>query len=176
MNKNRVFSVERALFALFVGLSFSACQVEIKPHPVLDEIVEVLDEKLSAGSEEIASGSGAEEVTPPVAFTVFKLDEFEVNLRGARGHSMRRLRMTLSLEVQAALVETLHARNDELRAAVLLIASDYSYTELEGMEGKSRLRDDVHVRLNRVLAPNLVERVYFTEFMVDWPLDEGMRQ
>ena len=127
-----------------------------------------VNEQLGAGSEEEpaaeeASGSVAAEVTPPVALTVFDLGECVVNLRGGG----RVLRVTIGIEVEAALADTLHTRNDELRDAVLLLASDYSYTELEGMEGKLRLRADLHARLNGVLAPNRVERVYFTQFVVE---------
>ena len=35
----------------------------------------------------------------------------------------------------------------------LLLASDYSYTELEGIDGKFRLKDDIHARVNAVLEP-----------------------
>ena len=76
------------------------------------------------------------------------------------------LSVGIRLEIDAALADTMHVRKDGIRDAVLLLASDYSYTELEGMDGKLRLRDDVHAGINRVLAPDRVERVYFTQFLV----------
>jgi flagellar FliL protein len=155
---------------LFFGLSLwslSACQVEISPHPILGEIVGDLTDQSGAGSEEEASGPVPAEGTPPVALTVYDLGEFKVNLRGSLDKSGARvLSVGIRLEIDAALADTMHVRKDGIRDAVLLLASDYSYTELEGMDGKLRLRDDVHAGINRVLAPDRVERVYFTQFLV----------
>jgi flagellar FliL protein len=53
-----------------------------------------------------------------------------------------------------------------MRDSILLLASDYSYTELEGIDGKYRLKDDIHTRVNAVLEPIKISRVYFTEFVV----------
>ena len=54
----------------------------------------------------------------------------------------------------------------ELRDYILLLASDYSYTDLEGIDGKMRLKDEIHIRVNSVLEPDEAKRVFFTEFVV----------
>jgi flagellar FliL protein len=54
----------------------------------------------------------------------------------------------------------------QLRDAIIVLASDYTYLELDGLEGKMRLKDEVLKRSNAVLAPEKVERVYFTNFVI----------
>ena len=95
---------------------------------------------------------------------VVSLDEFAVNLRESGGG--RVLQMTVQVESTPLLEDKIVDRKAQIRDAILLLASDYSYSELEGMEGKMRLRDEVLVRINGVLSPDRVERVYFTQFLV----------
>ena len=53
-----------------------------------------------------------------------------------------------------------------LRDSIITLASDYTYAELEGLEGKTRLRDELLGRLNSLLDGARIERVYFTQFVV----------
>ena len=62
--------------------------------------------------------------------------------------------------------ETATKKISEVRDSVLLLASDYSYTELEGIDGKIRLKDDIHARVNSILEPIPVRKVFFTEFVI----------
>ena len=101
---------------------------------------------------------------PEATLSVVSLDEFAVNLRESGGG--RVLQMTVQVEATPLLESSITDKKAQIRDAILLLASDYSYTELEGMEGKMRLRDEVLVRINGVLAPDRVERVYFTSFLV----------
>ena len=126
--------------------------------------------KLMGGEEE--EGAATTRASTPTAsadplaatLVVVSLDEFAVNLRESGGG--RVLQMTVQVEATPTLEATILGRKAQIRDAVLLLASDYSYTELEGMEGKMRLRDEVLVRINGVLAPDRVECVYFTQFLV----------
>ena len=74
--------------------------------------------------------------------------------------------MEIQVESEAESVEKIEERMPQLRDSVILLASDYSYDELEGIDGKFRLKDDIHARVNAVLEPIQVQRVYFTEFVV----------
>ena len=76
------------------------------------------------------------------------------------------LQMEIQVESDAESVEKINERMPQLRDSVILLASDYSYDELEGIDGKFRLKDDIHARVNAVLEPIEVQRVYFTEFVV----------
>jgi flagellar FliL protein len=125
--------------------------------------------KLTGDGEDEATTAARAASTPTAAgpaatLVVVSLEEFAVNLRESGGG--RVLQMTVQVEATPILEATILGRKAQIRDAVLLLASDYSYTELEGMEGKMRLRDEVLVRINGVLTPDRVERVYFTQFLV----------
>lgn len=100
---------------------------------------------------------------------VVSLGSFPVNLRGAGGG--RVLRIEVQAQVAAAGAPHLEDKGDYRAAAqdaILMLASDYTYAELEGIEGKTRLRDELLGRLNSVVAPAdvRIERIYFTQFVV----------
>ncbi len=96
--------------------------------------------------------------------TILSLGELHVNLRGSGGG--RLLRVEVQIEGSANAVAKAEARQSQLRDAILTVASDYSWAELEGSNGKMRLHDDFLVRINGILRPDRVERVYFTQFVV----------
>ena len=95
---------------------------------------------------------------------VYDLGRFSVNLRGAGGG--RVLRMNVQIEVHEQDMGILEERHPQLRDGVLTLASDYTYSDLEGLEGKTRLRDELLGRLNSLLGDIRIERIYFTEFVV----------
>jgi flagellar FliL protein len=92
------------------------------------------------------------------------LGKFTVNLRDSAGG--RVLQMEIQVESEMGTAETIEKRMPQLRDSVILLSSDYSYSELEGIDGKLRLRDEIHARINAVMDPAQVSRVYFTAFVV----------
>jgi len=117
-----------------------------------------------AAAEKKAEGAEEEEGTAKVSTSMTNLGNFTVNLRSSAGG--RVLQMDIQVESDAESVEKINERMPQLRDSVILLASDYSYDELEGIDGKFRLKDDIHARVNAVLEPIQVQRVYFTEFVV----------
>ena len=107
-----------------------------------------------------ADGDG----TPDEATTIADLGEFTVNLRNTAGG--RVLQMKISLEIGVSTVEAVTAHQSQLRDAVLMLASDYTVPELDGMDNRMAFRDEVHTRLNGVLQSKAIQRVYFTDFIV----------
>ncbi len=95
---------------------------------------------------------------------IHSLDAFTVNLRGTGGG--RVLRMEVQIEVDDDQVEEVKENTPLLRDAVLTLASDYTYADLEGLDGKMRFRDELMARLNGALSDPSVRRVYFTQFVV----------
>lgn len=95
---------------------------------------------------------------------VIGLGSFIVNLRGTGGG--RVLRTEIQVEVPATKSGTVEERKAQLRDAVLVLISDYTYAELEGVDGKTRLRDELQARLTSLLGAPVIERLYFTEFVV----------
>ncbi len=96
--------------------------------------------------------------------TILSLGDMNINLRGGGGG--RLLRIEVQVEGSADAVAKCEARQSQLRDAILTVASDYSWAELEGSAGKMRLHDEFLVRINGILRPERVERVYFTQFVV----------
>jgi len=125
---------------------------------------------LTADSDPAAAEAAAakaaeeyEEGSRSVDTSMTNLGNYTVNLRDSSG---RVLAMKIEVESDAASSVRGEERMAQLRDSIILLSSDYSYTELEGIDGKFRLKDDIHARINAVLEPTQVRRVYFTEFVV----------
>jgi len=115
--------------------------------------------------EEVLEGEEAQPVAAKATRQVHNLDKFTVNLRGTGGG--RVLRLEVQVEVDEEDLPTVEEKAPVLRDAVLTLASDYTYADLEGIDGKMRLRDELLARLNTSLEDAAsVRRVYFTEFVV----------
>ena len=95
---------------------------------------------------------------------LFNLGLFTINLRGTGGG--RVLRMEVQVETDASLVGTLEERKPEFRHAIITMVSDYSYSDLEGLDGKTRLADELLTRLNRLMDSGRINRLYFVQFVV----------
>ncbi|WP_028574028.1 flagellar basal body-associated FliL family protein [Desulfonatronovibrio hydrogenovorans] len=96
---------------------------------------------------------------------VVPLDPFVVNLADPLGR--RYLRTTLQVDVidrrAARDVENHMAR---VRDAILLLLSSKAYSDLDTMEKKIQLRNEIVERLNQIIGPGRVVKVYFSEFVV----------
>lgn len=104
-------------------------------------------------------------ITLPSNRAVVNLGTFTVNLRGSGGG--RVLRTEVQLEVSARDSATVEGYQPVLRDAVITLASDFTYADIEGLDGKTHLRDELLGRLNTVLdGKPSIDRVYFTEFVV----------
>ncbi|HHO50137.1 MAG TPA: flagellar basal body-associated FliL family protein [Deltaproteobacteria bacterium] len=114
--------------------------------------------------DEVAEEGEGEEGEEVAERAVHSLDSFTVNLRGTGGG--RVLRMVVQVEVESDQVALVEEQTPLLRDAVLTLASDYTYADLEGLDGKMRFRDELMSRLNGALATPSVRRVYFTQFVV----------
>ena len=117
------------------------------------------------GGGEHGGGEGAEGgAAEPKRSAIVNLGVFTVNLRGSGGG--RVLRMEMQLDAGEASSAAIEERIPQLRDAVITAVSDYTWTELEGVDGKTRLRDELLSRLNGTIAPTTVKRLYFTQFVV----------
>jgi len=156
------------------GGSSEAATVGAAEAPAKSEAPEGAEPAATAGSE---SGEKSEaEIEKSVDNTkglgfaapseenMVSLGTFTVNLRGAGGG--RVLRMSLYLQSKPGQADALSSAQAQLRDAALTLASDYTYDEIEGIEGKTRLREELLVRMNAVLGQAMIDRLYFTEFVV----------
>jgi len=113
-----------------------------------------------------ASGCSAH-VTPSPSVSsaaVSSPGPFSVPLRDSDG--ARVLHMEVQIESTPLVEEKIAAHQAQIRAVILKRAGAYSYEELQDVDGKMRLRDDVQRALNELLAPDRVLRISFTSFGV----------
>ena len=82
---------------------------------------------------------------------ITNLKTFVVNLRSSGGG--RVLRMEVQLESSKDAAPALELGTPKLRDTILTAVSDYTFAELEGTDGKTRLRDELLTRINGTIAP-----------------------
>jgi flagellar protein FliL len=96
---------------------------------------------------------------------MFKLAPFVVNLNEPRGN--RYLKTTIQLEMDSeALLAELERRSAQLQDVILSLLTSKSSKELQALEGKFRLREELLSRINALLVNGVVTRIYFTEFVI----------
>ena len=96
---------------------------------------------------------------------IYNMDAFIVNL--ADQGRPRYLKIRMSIESQEMKVnEEYEKRLPQLRDTILTVLSSKSYGEISDSEGKKKLREEIIVKLNRLLRGFQVKTVYFTEFMI----------
>ena len=98
---------------------------------------------------------------------VYPLKSFIVNLADKKGVGKRYLKITMVVEVggeeQRALVNN---KVPQLRDTVLLMLSSRTIAEITTLEAKLELKQLLLARMNRAVGKNVIQRVYFTEFVV----------
>ena len=98
---------------------------------------------------------------------VFPLESFIVNLADKAGLGKRYLKVTLALEVRdEEKKKIVEGYTVELRDTILLLLSSQSFGEISTMEGKLELKQALLSRINHALGGGVVQRLYFTEFVV----------
>jgi flagellar FliL protein len=118
----------------------------------------------SEGGEPAAEGAAAKPKANPADPVVTNIGAFTVNLRGGGGG--RVLRIEVQVETSGASAPSVAARSAAIRDSVITAVSDYTWSDLEGTDGKVRLRDELLSRVNALVAPTVVEHMYFTQFVV----------
>ena len=103
---------------------------------------------------------------------VYDLGRFRINLRGGGGQRMLHIEVAVEMERKytnadtgkSEEVATLEPRvKAQLRDAVITLASDYTYGDLEGSDGKRRFRDELLVRLLKLVPDQKVCVLYESE-------------
>ena len=96
--------------------------------------------------------------------TVTNLGPFTINLRGSGGG--RVLRLEVQIDHDEAAADQVQVLAPRLRDSIITAVSDYTWSELEGTDGKTRLKDELLTRLNGITDPVRVNAVYLTQFVV----------
>jgi flagellar basal body-associated protein FliL len=116
------------------------------------------------GGVNTASTAAAAASASPTDPVITNIGTFTVNLRGSGGG--RVLRIEVQVESKGQHAPLVAAKAAPMRDSIITAVSDYTWSELEGTDGKVRLRDELLSRVNGIAAPAVVERMYFTQFVV----------
>ena len=96
---------------------------------------------------------------------MFPLEPFIVNLAGSGGS--RLLKVNVSLKMSAPEVHLELRKNIlKLTDSILFLLSSKSFEDVSSIQGKSKLDDEIMVRVNKFLTVGHVKGVYFTEFII----------
>lgn len=120
----------------------------------------------AAGTEAVATEEGAEgEEEPDTIGPMYSLDSFVVNLAEAGGN--RYLRVTMELELADEMLRNeLDQRLPQVRNAMLMTLPSKTPDEINTVDGKLALRDQLIDEINSFLTTGEVTNIYFTEFVI----------
>ncbi|MBF0621695.1 MAG: flagellar basal body-associated FliL family protein [Magnetococcales bacterium] len=119
----------------------------------------------SIAEAEIVDPEGAKEDPSEMVGEIYKLDPFVVNLNEPRGN--RYLKTTIQLELDTPeLRPELERRQPQIQDMILALLASKTTKDLQALEGKFRLREELLSRINTALVHGNVKRVYFTEFVI----------
>ena len=97
---------------------------------------------------------------------MYKLDPFVVNLSEPKGSRYLKTTIQLEMEDKPDLNAELERRSAQMRDVILALLTSKSSHDLQALEGKFRLREELLSRINALLVNGTVIRVYFTEFVI----------
>ena len=128
--------------------------------PVITE--DQLAAERAKGQEDLASQAG------PLIYT---MDKFTVNLDGdpMRGDPKRSILIEVNLEMlnKDGFEEVIDVDNRaKARDKIVSILNAKTFSEIESIQGKLFLKDQIAWQLNQILEKGVVKEVYFSQFVV----------
>jgi len=96
---------------------------------------------------------------------IFQLEPFVVNIYD--GQELRYLKVKIELDMVAPTVKPeIEARLAPIRDAVLVLLSAKTLQEIQDVQGKNALKEEILTAINRHIPPGKLAKVYFTDFVV----------
>jgi flagellar FliL protein len=122
---------------------------------------------MAGDPEEVQEAQTSRKIEESNVAILCPLESFIVNLLDKAGLGKRYLKVTMELEVNSeqdkGLVEKSTAK---LRDTILLLLSGLSFSDINTIEGKVELKKWLLTRINQILGEGTVEKIYFSEFVV----------
>lgn len=110
------------------------------------------------------AGGGHGGAAPGVS-SVFTLDPFIVNIYD--GQELRYLKVKIEMEMaNPAFKPELEARLAAIRDAILVVLTTKTLQEVQDVQGKNQLREEILIAVSKIVAQGKVSRIYFTDFVV----------
>lgn len=123
--------------------------------------------QMNTASTEVTAeeeGEEGEEAADTIG-PMYSLDSFVVNL--AEAGSNRYLRVTMELELDNEILKTeLEQRLPQVRNAMLMILPTKNTADINTVDGKLSMRDQLIDEINTFLTTGEVTNIYFTEFVI----------
>lgn len=110
-------------------------------------------------------GGGKEGGAAAGTSNVFALEPFIVNIYD--GQELRYLKVKVELEmVNASVKGELEARLAAIRDAILVLVSTKTLHDIQDVQGKNQMKDEIMGAINRIIPPGKIAKIYFTDFVV----------
>ena len=96
---------------------------------------------------------------------IFPLDPFIVNIYD--GQELRYLKVKIELEmVSPAIKAEIDGRLAAIRDSLLILLSAKTLQDIQDVQGKNTLKDEILTAINKSIPPGKIAKVYFTDFVV----------
>jgi flagellar FliL protein len=96
---------------------------------------------------------------------IFPLEPFIVNIYD--GQELRYLKVKVELEmVSPAIKAEIEGRMAPIRDSVLILLSAKTLQDIQDVQGKNTLKDEILAAINKNIPPGKIAKVYFTDFVV----------
>ena len=117
----------------------------------------------SIANASVQNGSGGSPEHP--VGPIFSLETFIVNLADNGGN--RYLRVTMDLELGNPELESeVSQRLPQVRDSILMILPTKRFEDINTVQGKTALRDEIMETINTYLIQGKITNIYFKEFVV----------
>lgn len=96
---------------------------------------------------------------------VYTLEPFIVNIYD--GQELRYLKVKVELEMASPDVKgLLDPRQAQIRDAILVLLTTKTLQDVQDLNGKNQLREEILTSMSKIVPPGKVTRVFFTDFVV----------
>jgi flagellar protein FliL len=101
----------------------------------------------------------------PGGGTIYPLEPFIVNIYD--GQEIRYLKLKVEFDMANSEVKgDLDGKVAPLRDAILILLTTKTMQEIQDLQGKNTLREQILGAVNKIIPPGKVTKVYFTDFVV----------
>lgn len=129
------------------------------------EGAEATTEAKAEGGGHGAPAAGGAPGAASAAANIFPLEPFIVNIYD--GQELRYLKVKVELEMAGVGVKTeLDGRLAPIRDAILVLLSTKTLQDIQDVQGKNQLKDEILVSINKIIPPGKIAKIYFTDFVV----------
>jgi flagellar basal body-associated protein FliL len=110
-------------------------------------------------------GHGGEAKTGEAAADRFHKEPFTVNLKDSRGAHYAKVNVEIEVEDEYVR-EEIKKLSPRIRDFIVVTLSSKTYEQVESVDGRDFLREEIRNKINGYLTRGQVKNVYFTEFII----------